>query len=218
MKKKTIIIILVAILIVAIITGVVCFFVFKGNNNTQEEQGYEISKLQKIYDNMKEKDAFTFSLTMNDNDKEVYAVNGETGYVDIYDEGEHTTNIVKDGNTYLLVYDTQKYYTYQNNTMILEKITGRFEDILSKSFSTGKEKINNKEYKYEEFSEYSNFLMNYDKNLNEDTAVTRFYFDGDKLVYIKTIYDGKEELLKVDIAYDKGDNNLYNIPSNFTEG
>ena len=54
-------------------------------------------------------------------------------------------------------------------------------------------------------------------DLEEDQEVkTRFYFDGDKLVYIKTIIGDKQELLKVDIS-DNVDNNLFEIPSDYKE-
>ncbi len=46
---------------------------------------------------------------------------------------------------------------------------------------------------------------------------TRLYFQGDKLVYIKTIAGDKQELLKVENTY-KVDNQLFNIPSDYTEG
>ena len=50
---------------------------------------------------------------------------------------------------------------------------------------------------------------------NEEVK-TRFYFEGDKLAYIKTIIGGKQELLKVDISYNI-DNKLFEIPSNYEE-
>ena len=50
----------------------------------------------------------------------------------------------------------------------------------------------------------------------EQNAKTRFYYDNDKLVYIKTIVGDKQELLKVNISYDV-DNDLFNIPSNYEE-
>ena len=54
-------------------------------------------------------------------------------------------------------------------------------------------------------------------DLEEDQEVkTRFYFDGDKLVYIKKIIGDKQELLKVDIS-DNVDNNLFEIPSDYKE-
>ena len=46
---------------------------------------------------------------------------------------------------------------------------------------------------------------------------TRFYFNGLKLVYIKTITNDTEELLKVDLSY-KVQNQNFEIPSNYVEG
>ena len=45
---------------------------------------------------------------------------------------------------------------------------------------------------------------------------TRFYFDGDKLVYIKTIIGDKQEVLKVDLSYNV-DSKLFEIPSDYQE-
>ena len=80
----------------------------------------------------------------------------------------------------------------------------------------GKEKIENKTYTYEEYNTVTKFVM-MDNSENEGQEIkTKFYFDGNKLEYIKTIVGNKQELLKVDIS-DDVDNNLFEIPSEYKE-
>lgn len=45
---------------------------------------------------------------------------------------------------------------------------------------------------------------------------TRFYFDNNNLVYIKTIIGNKQEIFKVNISYDV-DSKLFEIPSDYKE-
>mgnify|MGYP001025789515 CR=1 FL=1 len=79
-----------------------------------------------------------------------------------------------------------------------------------------KEKIENKTYTYEEYNAVTKFVM-MDNSENEGQEIkTKFYFDGNKLEYIKTIVGNKQELLKVDIS-DDVDNNLFEIPSEYKE-
>ena len=50
--------------------------------------------------------------------------------------------------------------------------------------------------------------------VEESEVKTRFYFDKDKLVYIKSILPDKEQLIKVEISYEvNGD--LFEIPSDY---
>ena len=49
---------------------------------------------------------------------------------------------------------------------------------------------------------------------DEEKAKTRFYFEGDQLVYIKTIIEDEQELLKVDIS-NQVDEKLFEIPSDY---
>ena len=54
-------------------------------------------------------------------------------------------------------------------------------------------------------------------SLDEQVIKTRFYFDKDNnLVYVKTIYDGNEELLKISLSNNVEDS-LFEIPSNYAE-
>ena len=76
----------------------------------------------------------------------------------------------------------------------------------------GKEIINWKSYDYEEFSSFQDFLVDTNRALkNESKAKTRFYYDNNKLVYIKTILDNEEELVKAEISHNKIDDSYFKI-------
>ena len=59
--------------------------------------------------------------------------------------------------------------------------------------------------------------MDIDEDISEEDAITRFYFDGDNLEYIKTIIGDKSELISVDVSYEV-DDNIFEIPSDFQKG
>ena len=58
------------------------------------------------------------------------------------------------------------------------------------------------------------FLFDSSKVTNDNDVKTRFYFNGDNLVYVKTIAGDYEELSQVDINY-KVDESLFELPSNY---
>mgnify|MGYP001057782825 FL=1 len=61
------------------------------------------------------------------------------------------------------------------------------------------------------------FLLSNSLNLDENDVKTRFYFDSkDNLVYIKTIYGDKHELLKVSLTNDI-DSSVFEIPADYAE-
>ena len=91
------------------------------------------------------------------------------------------------------------------------------EIIQSQEPEKGQEKIDGKNYRYEEYKGVSDFLMNTDESISEENTNTRFYFDGDDLEYIKTIMEDTSELIRVDVSYDVSDN-IFEIPSEFQEG
>ena len=128
---------------------------------------------------------------------------------------EETKYIVKNGNTYFLVDDTKTYYTYSNNQTNLNMVTRGLERIKDLEYQTGREKINNKNYYYEEYTGLTDFAMG-DFTEDSEDVKTRFYFDNDELVYIKTIEGDKQELLEVNISYDV-DQNSFQIPSDYNE-
>ena len=100
----------------------------------------------------------------------------------------------------------------------MHEITDAFSRIEGMTYTEGKEDINEKSYKYEEFKGIQEFLI--DSNLytdNSDEAITRFYYSGDDLKYIKTIVGDKEELLEINIEYNV-DDSLFEIPEGYSDG
>ena len=89
-------------------------------------------------------------------------------------------------------------------------------ELKKKNILSGYEKINRKKYYYEEYNGMASFIMwsNYEE---ESVIKTRFYFDQNKIAYIKTIIDDSvEELLKVDFS-DEVDGSLFEIPDDYAE-
>lgn len=97
------------------------------------------------------------------------------------------------------------------------KIETQIGDIKDNEATTGKEEIDGKTYDYEEFNVLSKFYIGDKTNFNEESIKTRFYFKGNKLVYIKTIISNdNQQLLKVDYS-EKVDSGLFEIPSDYKE-
>ena len=217
MKKKNIIIIssIIGVIILASVIGVIILNNSKESSNTENENGEIVSKLTQIYDKLNQAQSYTFKTTLNDQNSFSVSKQGESALAESYDESEKDSYLVKGEDTYLLVEDTKKYYTYKNNTTYLSKVTNDMEEILNKEFTAGKEKIDNKEYYYEEFNEVYPFIINYKKSIDESTTKTRLYFEGDNLKYIKTYVGDVQQLLKVDISYDGIDNNKFDIPKDY---
>lgn len=212
-KKQKIFIISVCIIVAVIIIGLIVYVVARN----QEENANE-NKLANMYEKMVQNETFSITFQLNDNNKYTVSRKGDVANIDTYNDGSHTTNIVKDGNTYLLMYNTKTYYTYQNNATGLGELVNQLNEIIqSQEPEKGQEKIDGDNYRYEEYKGVSDFLMNADEDVSEEDTNTRFYFDGDDLEYIKTIMGDKSELISVDVSYDV-DDNIFEIPSDFQEG
>lgn len=214
-KKKKITLIIIAIIIVLlIIAGVVYWIgcIIKKGNTTLNGN---TSKVNALCSELKEKQAFSFKTTLDDQNTVYYAKKDNMAYVETTYQGDKSKFITKNGNAYLLIDDQKTYYTYQNNETDLEKITLQLENITQIEYVEGKEKIEDKNYQYEEYKGTTEFLVK-DITTTEEKGKTRFYFDGNKLVYIKTIIEDYEETLKVDISYSV-DDKLFEIPSDYTE-
>lgn len=211
-NKKIILISSIAAIAVILVIGLVILTMNNGNKDEVAE-----GKTIKLYESLEKKGTYSFSTTLDEQNKMYYAKENDTAYVDTIYEGEESKFVVRDGNSYLLNDEDKVYYTYQNNEMDLRKIEGQLEDIKDLEYVTGKEKIGNKQYKYEEYEVTTEFIFKYFEDSEMENAKTRFYYDGDKMVYIKTIIGDYEELLKVDISYDVN-SKLFEIPSDYKEG
>ena len=213
-KRKTIMISIVAVVIIFVIATIAVIVL--NQKNEEENQKIIVSEL---YNKLQQNDKYTITTTLDDNNRMYYAKNESMAYLSSITNGDELELLVKDGNTYLIKDDEEIYYTYQNNETELSRITTQLEELSSQKFEKKKKKIEGKTYNYNEYYSLTDFaiqdITNGD-NQEEQNAKTRFYYDNDKLVYIKTIIGDNQELLKVDISYDV-DNDLFNIPSNYEE-
>lgn len=221
MNKKAIIIIVVSVvLLIASIFGL--SFIFSRSQEKEERTNTSNTAsmnslkptLSKIYEKMLQGQIYTFSLILDDNNKTVTVRNGEKARIDFYENGVHITNIVKDGMTYQLMHKEKQYYEYGSNTVILTNLLRKFERTKENvKTQKGEETLNNILYYYEEYPGTAEFLFN-NKGIDTKQATTKFYYQDDKLVYIKTILPDKEELLKIEMSYTSG-NTSFDVPADY---
>lgn len=210
-ENKKVIIIFIIIAIVAVCLGIIsCFLLVP---NTSKELSFSINEL---YESLKQEQAYSMNLTLDENNKSLYAKQSNIAYLDDILNGVETEMLIKNGNTYLIKDEDKVYYVYKNNETNLNKIEDILEALKDKEYQTGEEKIDNKSYSYIEFNQLTDLVIMNTSNIKSDTKKTRFYFDGKDLKYIKTIAGNKEELLKVTISKDV-DNKLFQIPSDYEE-
>lgn len=216
-KKKIIMISVITVAIIALIVGIVCFFAFAKNGKDDKNEEQIANKVSDLYENLKTKETYSFTTTLDDKNKEFYAKGNNAAYTESVYDGKLSKYVIKDGNSYLIRDESQEYYTYSNNQTDLNKVEKILGNLAGVEFTTGKENVNNKKYQYMEYNQPTDFTMMSSAQIaSSENVKTRFYFSGDKLAYIKTIVGEKEELLKVEIS-DKVDSNLFEIPSNYQE-
>lgn len=216
MEKKQKIFITSVCLIVII--SIIILIIYAVTNIGGKSESKDENRLANIYERMTQNETYSITFQLNDNNRYTVYRKGDVANIDTYDDGNHTAHIVKDGNTYLLMYEMKQYYIYQNNSSELTELTNELNEIIqSQEPETGKEKIDGVNYRYEEYKGVSYFLMNTDEEVSEENTNTRFYFDDDNLKYIKTTAGDKSELISVNISYDV-DDSVFDIPSDFQEG
>ena len=211
-RKKVIIISVVSIILIALIVTLVILLVNNSKNNG--ESSTNSTKIAKLYNELSNKQSFSFITTIDENNKEIYAKNNNTAYTDTIYDGEESKFIIRDGNSYLLRDSDKIYYTYQNNEVDLNKVLEQLNEIKDSELAEGKEEIEGKNYDYEEYSGITNFAIKLTDDNNSEDVKTRFYFDGNDLVYIKTIIGNNQELLSVEISNDV-DSSLFKIPEDY---
>ena len=213
-KNKRIFLIVIVILIIAIIFGIVKIV----NKNSPKEQ-----RLSKIYQDLEDSQTYLFEIEKNNNNKTIMAKKGDKTIIDQYTKNSetnvenHTTTLVKDNNTYLILHDRKEYYVYEQNNVEQNILTDGIKEVVDKDFTTGEEKVKGKKYDYEEYNGSTMFMITNTLELNEADIKTRFYFDKNgNLTYIKTIYGEDEELLKVNLEKDV-DDSIFEIPADYAE-
>lgn len=215
--KKPMIIIGIIILVVVII-GVI-IFALSSKNKTNKTEQTESVEIQKNYEKIANSKEMTFTITLDENNKETIVIKDGQAYKETTRNGVTYKYIVKGNDTYFVDDSNKTYYTYKNNTEISTEIQQKLSKLKEMSSNTGKEKVKGKNYQYEEFEKYQDFLINNKIAATDLTkAKTRIYYDNDKIVYIKTIAGDEEELLKVDISYGNVKNDYFNIPSEYKDG
>lgn len=135
------------------------------------------------------------------------------------DEEQHTTTLLEDENVYTIMHNDKEYATMSSKDIEADILIPEMKDIDEKTYQKGKEKVNGKTYYYEEYKGISTFLMLIDAD-NEENVKTRFYYDGDKLVYIKNMIDQDgeklEELIQAECNYEVNEK-LFEIPEDYAE-
>ena len=212
-KKHKLFITSICIIVAIIIVVLIVYIVTKN-----QEESASKNRLANMYERMIQNETYSITFQLNDKNKYTVSRKGDVANIATYNDGKHTTNIIRNGDTYVLMYNTKRYYTYQNNVTGLGELSNQLNEIIqSQEPEKGQEKIDGRNYRYEEYKGVSDFLMNTDEGISEENTNTRFYFDGDDLEYIKTIMEDKSELIRVDVSYDV-DDNIFEIPSDFQEG
>ena len=213
-KNKRIPLIVVIIIIIVVIFGI---FKLVGSKEDKSQ------KLAKIYEELNTNQAYLFEMEQNSNNKTIMAKKGDETIIDQYSKDSetkvesHTTTLVKDNNTYLILHDRQEYYVYQQNNVEQNILTDGIKEVVDKEYTTGEEKVRGKKYRYEEYSGSTMFMITNTLELDESNIKTRFYFDNNgNLTYIKTIYGEDSELLKVKLE-NNVDDSLFEIPANYAE-
>ena len=217
-KKKIIIISIIAILLIIAVALVIIFSSNKSNSTKIQEQDTGISRIKEICSKLEENPTYTFKTMLNDENQLVIARKENKAYVEVVDEGEKNTYIVDNNNTTVLVDRTKKYYTYENNNTYLTKGTNNMRQLLKQDYVSGMEKIDNKEYYYEEYAQSYPFLINYKATIDESKTKTRLYFEGNNLKYIKTYIGDIEQLLKVEMSYNIDNSVSFEIPKEYNKG
>lgn len=220
MKKEIIITTIIEIIAIIAIILIIAGFIFYKINNPE-------NRLEKLYNKMISNQTYIFSRSnQNEENKVVTTRKGNNTIIDMYNLGEHTTTLVKEGDTYVIIHSVQEYYVYENNNNDESILTDELKRIIEKEHTVGEEEINGEKYYYEQYDGETDFLIYSYKDMAPETVKTKFYFKGRKLKYIKTEYktvDSEtgetkeiEELLKVDVKYKVKDD-VFEIPSTYAE-
>lgn len=221
MNKKISIPIIPILIAIAVVVVFVIILITRGT-----EDG--LSKLSKVYEKMISNQTYIFArYDFEEKNKLTTYRKADKTLIDMNNSGEHLSTLIVEGDTYLIFHENKEYYVYPNNNSNEEELlTNNIKSIIDLEYTTGKEKIYGKTYKYEEYNGVSDFLISSPKNMDTNSIKTRFYFKGNELMYLKTIYDvvdeetgertQTEELQTVNVKYEVEDS-IFEIPSDYAE-
>ena len=221
MSKKKKIIIAVSSVIAILVVCLIIFLVVNNQSktNASDEENRTNTRLSKVYEKMNDKLTYSFEATLDNENKMVIKRKNNQARKDLTLEGELTTQILRDGNTYLLQEDTKKYYEYLNNELELTELATIIQDLINNQEPTkAQEELDGDKYECEEYKGTSYFWLEpIEQSINEEETTIKFYFKGNNLKYIKTTINDKEELLQVNIEYNVDDSE-FEIPSEYQKG
>lgn len=176
--------------------------------------------VKQMYKDISEKTSYSFSMEEENSEinyKLIISKDNESICIDTYSNEDHTTTLVTEKVAYYIMHNQKEYFEYDADRVEADILKTELAGIEKKEYSSGHEKINGKQYYYEEYDDISTFIMWSNYNVDDSKLKTRFYFSGDKICYIKTTIDDKEEeLLKVEFTEDV-DKNLFQIPQDYAE-
>lgn len=206
MKKKQII-----PLVILVVVILVLIFIFTRNKGDNQK------RLLQIYSQLESSQEYLFEMKQDENNKTIMAKKGEKTIIDQYSKDSHTTTIIKENDTYLVLHDREEYYIYRHNNIEQSVLTDGLKEIINKKFTTGTEKIKGQKYNYEEYQGSTMFMQSSSLDVEENDIRTRFYFDSNEnLVYIRTIKGVTQELLNIKIDKEV-DDSIFEIPANYAE-
>ena len=209
-KTKIILISVIAVVLVILIAVGIWFFTRPNGENGQNSN----DKLSKLYETLQNKDSYSYTSTLDDNNQFYYTKYDGKAYTKTNYNGNESVFLIRDGNSYLIRDTSKTYYTYANNEIDLYKIELALSELVGTEHGTGNEEIDGKNYDYEEYTGATTLALMSTSSVDEEEVKTRFYFKGDDLVYIKTIAGETQELLKIEIS-DEVDTSLFEIPSDY---
>ena len=153
----------------------------------------------------------------NDDNKVILAKKENNTIIDQYSKENHSSTIVKDNSTYLVLHNREEYYIYENNNVNQNILIDEIKGIVEKTYTTGTERIKGKKYDYEEYAGSTIFTISNTLDENQENVKTRFFFDNEgNLTYIKTMTMDNQELVKVKLEMQV-DDKIFEIPSNYAE-
>lgn len=210
-SKKKLIIFGAIILILLIIAFILIFKKEKTN------------RVSNLYKQICYNQNFTFTMEEVSEDinyKVLMAQRGTDISINMYSEDEHTTTLVIDEGAYFIMHNIKEYYNYGEEEVDSDIVIKGLYEMSKKQYAIGKEEIQGKTYYYEEFKNDGEDFIIFANSSENNSITTRFYFDGDKIVYIKNIaHNGneeQEELLKTDLVFNI-DDKLFQIPEDYAE-
>jgi hypothetical protein len=137
MKKKNVVKLIILVLIIVVVIIGIKKFINKGGQD---------NKLANIYEQLQTTQNYLFEMEKNDDNKVILAKKGNNTIIDQYSGKNHSSTIIKDKSTYLVLHDREEYYIYENNNVNQNILIDEIKGIVEKTYITGTERIKGKKY------------------------------------------------------------------------